>query len=77
MNVEGGVLRGAQAVRVDVGGGHGAGHVDREHDRGPLARDLAVDLRARQREHQAGQRQQRQGERQVPAQARAGVGRAR
>ena len=33
-----GLLCGDQAVRIDVGGPHGAGDIHREHDRGLLAR---------------------------------------
>jgi hypothetical protein len=63
----GGLARGADPVRRHVGGLHGDGRVERDDDRGPLARHLHVGLRTREGRDQCGERQQEQAGGDVPS----------
>ena len=67
------LLGGDQAVRIDVGGPHGAGDVHREHDRGLLARHGQDQRRPGQADRQRGDRGEVEQGREVPPPA----GRAR
>ena len=65
-----GLLGGDQAVRIDVGGPHGAGDVHREHDRGLLARHGQDERRPGEADRQRGDRGEVEHGREVAPPAR-------
>ena len=61
-----GLLGGRQAVRIDVGGQHGAGDVHRQHDRGLLARHGQDERGPGEADRQRGNRGEVEHGREVP-----------
>ena len=62
----GGLLRGGQPARCDVGGPHRLRHVDHEHHHRAVARDADVVGGSGHRDGQQGERRDQQDRRQVP-----------